>query len=121
MCRLIDSSLIVPRLRIAWGQLCQVNNQLIYLGRICPASVTLNVQVGNRLFLCIEELNRIVRELEPKKVDTGSLTLEEDHILSGYAEIKLGLLKSWEFIESRQEIIIKQAGIRIADQQGAGQ
>ncbi len=70
--------------------------------------MSLSVQMGNRLFLCIDDLGQIIRDLEPRKIDTGCLTLEEALTLEVYAEIRRGLVKSWEFIESREQAIIRR-------------
>ena len=118
---LIDPSLIVPRLRITIESLFQAANQAIYIGGNHRSSDHLTGCMVRRLHSCIDELGQIIKGLEPKKIDIGCLMLEEDLILSGYAEIKRGLVKSWEFIEGREKVIINQARTRIADQGRAGQ
>lgn len=109
MCKLIDPSVMAVRLRAAIEQLFQVSNQAAYLRCVHPSVAPLGLQMGNRLFFCIDELNQIVKEIEPRKIDTGCLTLEDALILEGYAEIRQGLLKSWMFIEGRERAIIKSA------------
>jgi len=91
---LIDPTVITTRLRLAIEQLFQINNQALYLGGIHHSAKPLTLQMGIRLHRCIDELGQIVMELEPKKVNTGCLTLEDSMILAGYVEIKQGLLKS---------------------------
>jgi hypothetical protein len=109
MCKLINSSLIVPRLRIAIEQLFQVNNQTTYIGLIHHPAEPLTRCMGNCLHCCIDDLGQILKEIEPKKIDTGCLTLEDTMILEGYAEIRRGLIKSWQFIETRERAILKEA------------
>ena len=105
---LIDPSVIVPRLRVTIENLFQANNQLVYLGGACPTVGHLTFQMGNRLHQCIDNLGEIVQELEPKKVNIGCLTLEDALTLEGYAEIRRGLIKSWQFIEAREQAIISR-------------
>lgn len=120
--KLIDHSVIVSRLRIVTENIFQVSNQAVYLRSLYPSAMPLIFQMGNRLHCCLDDLGRIMQDIEPKKVDVGSLTLEEDLLLSGYDEIKQGLLKYWEFIESREQAINRQAETRIQDTaRGQGQ
>lgn len=122
MCKLIDPSVMAIRLRAAIEQLFQASNQAAYLRCVHPSIATLGLQMGNRLFFCIDELDQIVKEIEPRKIDTGGLTLEDVLTLEGYAEIRRGLVKSWQFIETRERAIIGQMGTKIADPgSGAGQ
>ena len=107
--KLINSSLIVPRLRVALENLFQASNQAVYLGLIHTTSEPLTRCMGNRLHYCIDDLGQIIKEIEPRKIDTTSLTLEDALILEGYQEIRRGLIKSWQFVESREREIIKRA------------
>jgi len=116
---LIDPTIIATRLRVTLEHLFQVNNHAIYLGLIHPHVAPLTLQMNNRVSFCIDEVARIIKELEPKKIDTGCLTLEEALILEGYQEIKQGLMKSWQFIENRTQVIIQQAANRIPNSDGA--
>jgi len=106
--KLIEPSLIVPRLRVAIENLFTVSNQVAYFGCVCPSALLLATQMRNRLYTSIEDLSRAIEDLEPKKVDTGCLTLKDALTLAGYAEIKRGLLRSWQFIESREQAIISR-------------
>jgi hypothetical protein len=117
---LIDPSLNVSRLRAAIEQLFAVSNQAAYLGCIHRSVAPLTLQMGNRLYVCIDDLGRVIKDLEPKKIYTSSLALEDSMTLTGYQELKRGLLLFREFIEAREQAIIRQAGIRIADS-GRGQ
>jgi hypothetical protein len=108
MCKLINSSLIVPRLRVALEQLFQVSNQTTYIGLIHRSAAPLTLQISNRLHCCIDDLGQIIKEIEPRKIDTTSLTLEDALILEGYEEIRRGLIKSWQFIESRELAILNR-------------
>jgi hypothetical protein len=103
--KLIDSSIIATRLRVAIAGLFAVSNQAASLGYMCPTSRTLVGQIDDRLHVTINDLGAILLEIEPKKIDTGCLSLEDALILDGYQEIKRGLLKSWQFIESREQAI----------------
>lgn len=114
---LINPSLIVPRLHTTLEHLLQASNQAFYLGRACPSTYHLIMQMGNRLFLCIDNLGQIIKELEPGKINTGSLTSEEDLVLDSYQEIERGLILSWEFIQERKRAIFQQA----ANRQAVGQ
>ena len=105
---LIDPSVINTRLRIAIEQLFQVSNQTSYLGSVHHSAMPLTLQMSTRLHSCINDLGQIVKELEPRKIDTGCLTLEDTLIMEGYAEIRRGLIKSWEFIEARERAIINR-------------
>jgi len=123
MCKLIDSSLIVPRLRVTIENLFQVSNQAAYIGLIHHSATPLTRCMVSRLHSALDDLGGIIGELEPKKIDTRCLSLENIMILEGYQEIRRGLLKSWEFIEAREQTIIqqsgnRQAGTRIPDQAG---
>jgi hypothetical protein len=106
--KLIDSSVIATRLRVAIAGLFAVSNQAASLGYMCPTARTLISQIDDRLHSTIGELSGILLEIEPKKVDTGYLTLEEALTLEGYAEIRRGLIKSWKFIEAREQAIINR-------------
>jgi hypothetical protein len=106
--KLIDSSVIAMRLRVAITGLFAISNQAASLGYVCPTSRILISQIDDRLHSTINELSGILLEIEPKKVDTGYLTLEEALTLEGYAEIRRGLIKSWEFIEARERAIISR-------------
>ena len=110
MCRLIDPSLIATRLRVTIAGLFAASNQAASLGYLCPNARVLTSQIDERLHSLIYDLGVIIKELEPRKIDTGSLTLEDALTLEGYAEIRRGLVKSWEFIEGREQAIIRQAG-----------
>jgi hypothetical protein len=105
---LIDPSSVTTRLRIAIEQLFQVSNQTSYLGSVHHSAMPLTLQMGTRLHLCINELGQILKDIEPKVIDTTSLTLEDTMLLEGYREIKRGLLQSWMFIDSREKVILKQ-------------
>jgi len=111
---LIESSLTISRLRVVLENLFQTNNQVIFLGRLHPTSEPLTLQASNRIYSCITDLGGIIGELEPRKIDTGCLTLEDALTLEGYAEIRRGLIKSWEFIEARERAILQQAANRQA-------
>jgi hypothetical protein len=104
--RLIDSSVIATRLRVAIARLFAVSNQAASLGYMCPASRILIGQIDDRLHSAINELSGILLEIEPKKVDASSVTLEDALILEEYQEIRRGLIKSWQFIEARERAII---------------
>ncbi len=108
MCKLIDLSLIVPHLRVTIENLFQTANQAIYIGGNHPMSDQLIGCMVRRLHCYIEDLCWIVKEIEPGKVNTGCLTLEESLTLEGYAEIRRGLVKSWEFIDAREQTIINR-------------
>ncbi len=121
--KLIDSFLIVPRLKVTIENLFQTANQAIYLESTLRFSRSPARCMVNRLYASIDELGQIIKELEPRKIDTGCLTLEEALTLEGYAEIRRGLVQSWEFIECREQAIFnqaanRQAGQGIADQAG---
>jgi hypothetical protein len=118
---LIDPTIIATKLRITIVQLFEVCNQVLSLGYSYPAALPLAQQMENRLHSCIDNLGEIVKELEPKKVDTSSMSFDDGLVLAGYQEIKKGLLQSWQFIESRERAIIGQAGTRIPDQGRAAQ
>ncbi len=120
MCRLIESSLIVPRLRVTIENLFQTSNQTIFLGRNHPATMHLTGCMVRRLHCCMEDLSSLIKEIEPRKVDTGCLTLEDALILEGYAEIRRGLVQSWQFIENREQAVLSAAKDRI-NAGGAGQ
>lgn len=62
----------------------------------------------------MNDLGSIIKEIEPLKIDTSSLSLEDTMVLEGYAEIRSGLIKSWEFVESRERAILRQAANRQA-------
>jgi hypothetical protein len=106
--RLINSSLIVPRLRVALENLFQINNQALYLGSVYHSATPLTLLMSTRLHQCLDDLGQIIKEIEPRKIDTTSLTLEDSMTLAGYAEIKRGLLLSWRFIEARERAIINR-------------
>jgi hypothetical protein len=89
---LIDPSVINTRLRIAIEQLFQVSNQTSYLGSVHRSGMPLTLQMGTRLHSCIDDLGQIIKEIEPRKIDTTSLTLEDTMILEGYQEIRRGLI-----------------------------
>jgi hypothetical protein len=107
---LIDPSSVTTRLRVAIEQLFQVSNQTSYLGSVHRSATPLTLLMGTRLHSCIDELSQIIRDLEPRKIDTGCLTLEDTMIMEGYQEIRRGLIKSWQFIESREQAIIRRTG-----------
>ena len=122
MChKLIDPILIVPRLRVTIENLFQVSNQAAYLGCIHHEAAPLTRCMVNRMHSCMDNLCQIVKEIEPRKIDLASLTLDEALTLEGYAEIRRGLIKSWQFVESRERAIFHQAKTRIDQQDGAGQ
>ena len=106
MCRLIDPSLIATRLRVTIAGLFAASNQAASLGYLCPNARVLTSQIDERLHSSIYDLGQIVKEIEPREIDTGSLTLEDALTLEGYAEIRRGLIKSWQFVESRERTII---------------
>ena len=110
MCRLINSSLIVPRLRVALENLFQASNQAVYIGIMHHSAAPLTRCMIDRMHSTLDDLGQIIKELEPRKIDTTSLTLEDALILEGYAEIRRGLVKSWQFIEGRERSIIQQDG-----------
>jgi len=105
---LIDPSVIATRLRVTIESLFQICNQAAYLGLIHHSTTPLTRCMIDRLHCCMDDLGQIIKEFEPRKIDTGCLTLEEALILEGYAEIRRGLLKSWQFIESRERSIISR-------------
>lgn len=105
---LIDPTVITARLRVAIEQLFQISNQTSYLGRVHRSATPLTMLMGTRLHQCIDDLGQILKELEPRKINTGCLTMEEDLILAGYAEIKQGLIRSWQFIEERERVILNR-------------
>lgn len=115
---LIDPVTIVTRLRLDLENLFQINNQIFYLGRLHPPSVPLTVQMANRAFYIINDLAEILGELEPRKLDTKILDAEESLTLLRYREIKLGLIQSWEWIDSRERELFKAAKDRADQQQG---
>ena len=124
--KLIESSLIVTRLRVTIEQLFQVSNQAAYIGLIHHSATPLTGCMVSRLHSALDDLGQIIGEIEPKVIDTGCLSLEDALILEGYAEIRRGLIKSWQFIESRERVIIQQTANRqartpITDQGRAGQ
>ena len=107
MYKLIDPSLVAPRLRIVIENLFAVSNQAAYLGCIHHEAAPLTRCMISRLHFSIGELAEIIsKDLEPRKIDATSLTLEDALILEGYAEIRRGLIKSWQFVESRERTII---------------
>jgi hypothetical protein len=118
---LIDPSVINARLRIAIEQLFQVSNQTSYISLIHTTSEPLTRCMSTRIHSCIGELSQIVKEIEPRVINTRCLTLEDALILEGYAEIRRGLIKSWQFIESREQAIIQQTENRILKQGRDGQ
>ena len=105
---LIDPTVITARLRVVLEQIFQASNQAVYIGLIHRSAEPLTSLMGNRLHYCIDNLAQTIIDLEPRKIDTGCLTLEDSMILAGYAEIKQGLLRSWQFIESREQAIISR-------------
>jgi hypothetical protein len=105
---LIDPTVITGRLRVTIENLFQTANQTIILGRNHPATMHLTGCMVRRLHCCIDDLAEIIKELESKKIDTGCLTLEEALTLEGYQEIRRGLIKSWKFIEFREQAIISR-------------
>jgi len=117
--KLIDSSLTISRLRVTIENLFQVSNQALYLGLIHHEAEPLTRCMVSRLHSTLDDLGGIISELGSKKIDTGCLTLEEALTLEGYREIKRGLLKSWQFIESRERAILRQASSRIPNSDGA--
>lgn len=110
---LIDPTVIAGRLRVILENLFQTSNQTIFLGRNHPATMHLTACMVRRLHCSMEDLGQIVKELEPRVIDTGFLTLEDTMLLAGYAEIKQGLLKSWEFIEAREQAVLSAVRTRI--------
>lgn len=113
---LIDPAIITTRLTMDLEQLFQVSNQAFYLGRIHPSSVPLTLQMGNRIYYVTNDLAEILRGLEPK-----GLTIEDAMSLANYAEIKRGMVQSWQWIEQRGAEILRQAKARLDQQGGAGQ
>jgi hypothetical protein len=105
---LIDPSSVTTRLRVAIAGLFAISNQAASLGYLCPTSRVLISQINDRLHVTINDLGAILLEIEPKKIDTGCLSLEDALILEGYQEIRRGLIKSWQFIESREQAIINR-------------
>lgn len=105
---LIDPTVITARLRVAIENLFQVSNQTSYIGSVHRSATSLTLLMGTRLHSCIDELSQIIKEIEPRKINTGCLTLEDTMILEGYQEIRRGLIKSWEFIEARERAIINR-------------
>jgi hypothetical protein len=105
---LIDPTVITTRLRVTLENLFQASNQAVYLGCIHHSATPLTMLMGTRLHSCIGELVEIVKEIEPRVIDTRCLTLEDTMILTGYQEIKQGLIKSWMFIEDRERAIINR-------------
>ncbi len=107
---LIDPTVITTRLRVTLENLFQVSNQAVYLGSVHRSATSLTLLMSTRLHQCIDDLGQIIREIEPKKINTGCLTLEDIMILEGYQDIRRGLIKSWQFIESREQAIIRRTG-----------
>lgn len=119
---LINPVTIVTRLKLDLENLFSLNNQIFYLGRLHPSSTPLTMQMGNRVYGVITDLAEVLGELEPARNDTKLLDAEEALTLLGYKEIKLGLIQSWEWIDSREREIFKVAKARFDQQQGrAGQ
>jgi len=119
--KLIDSDVIATRLRVTIENLFQVSNQAAYIGLIHHSPLTRCMV--SRLHSALDELGQIVKELEPKVINTRCFPLEDALILEGYQEIRRGLIKSWQFVESRERAILRQAenrqaGTRIPDQAG---
>ena len=110
--RLIDHSLIVSRLRVIIENIFSVSNQAAYLGEIHHSAAPLTRFMIDRLHSSLDDLGWIVKEVEPGKIDITSLTFEDSMVIAGYAEIKQGLLKSWQFIDAREQAILKQAAGR---------
>jgi len=108
MYKLINSSLIVPRLRVALENLFQASNQAVYIGIMHHSAAPLTRCMIDRMHSTLDDLGQIIKELEPRKINTGCLTLEDALILEGYREIKQGLLKSWMFIDDRERAIINR-------------
>ncbi len=121
MYRLIDPSVIAVRLRVAMEQLFQTSNQAAYIGIIHHSAAPLTRCMIDRLHSTLDDMGQIVMELEPRVIDTGSLTLDDALTLEGYREIRRGLVKSWQFVEAREQAILNQARTRIADQGRSGQ
>jgi hypothetical protein len=111
--KLIDSSAIAVRLRVAMENLFAVSNQAAYIGIVHRSATPLTRCMIDRLHSSLDDLGQIVKEIEPKVIDTGSLTLDEALVLEGYAEIRRGLVKSWQFVEAREQAILRQARGRI--------
>lgn len=114
--KLIDPSLIISRLRVIIENFSQAANQSIYIENAYRFTHSPARCMVNRLHDCINELCQLIRELEPQRGDAGCLTLEEALTLEGYAEIRRGLVISWQFVESRERAIFQQAANRIPDQ-----
>jgi len=106
--KLINFSLIIPKLRLALEQLFQINNQALYIGSIHHSATHLTLQMSTRIHSCIHDLGQIIKDIEPRKIDTRFLTLEDTMILEGYQEIRRGLIKSWQFIEDRERVILNR-------------
>src|SRR4030042_2147335 len=85
--KLIDPSCVVPRLRVAIENLFAVSNQAAYLGLIHHEAAPLTRCMVSRMHCCMDDLGQIVKEIEPRKIDTGYLTLEDSMLLAGYAGI----------------------------------
>ena len=116
--KLIDPTVITTRLRVTLENFFQVSNQAAYLGCIHHSSSPLTGCMISRLHFVLDDLGGIIKELEPRKIETSSMSFDDGLVLAGYQEIKRGLLKSWEFIEARERAIIQQAANRIPDQAG---
>ena len=105
----IDPATAVTRLRLDIENLFALNNQIFYLGRLHPESAQLTLQMGKRCHDVICDLAKILEKVEPRPVDPALLTPEDELSLLGYKEIKLGLIQSWEWIDSREREIFKTA------------
>lgn len=116
---LIDPSTIMTRLRSHLEHLLQLDNQIFYLflaDQMRSQTLQLGLQMGEHLRRCIKEIDELLGELEPKKADTKLLNVLELTDLANYAEIKRGLIRSWQWIEDREREILRKREIRQTQQ-----
>jgi hypothetical protein len=74
---LIDPTSITTRLRLTLENLFQGSNHVVYLGSVHRSATPLTLLMSTRLHQCIDDLGQIIKKIEPRKINTGCLTLED--------------------------------------------